>query len=458
VTNNNNALFSAQPTISPGGTLTYTPAPNANGSATITVTLYDNGGTANGGIDHSPAVNFTITVTPVNDPPVVTPATFTIAENSAANTIVGTITYTDPDIGQNHTYTITAGNTDNAFAINSSGVIQVNNAAALDYEVNPSFNLTVRVTDSGSPALAGEATITINLQNVEEPPAAFDKQAPADGTTDVNITPTLSWLPSSDVSAYEYCYDTTDNDTCDSGTWTSAGTGTSATLSTLNYSTTYYWQVRATNSLATVEANSGDWWAFTTQPLPTFTKTFTSIAIEDGWILETTETSGKGGLLNRIAPTLIIGDDRLDRQYRSILSFNTDAMPNKAVILSVTLKLKRAVGAGTNPFTTHGKLLVDIRKSKFGSTASLEAGDFEAVAGITGAAFVNPTPNSEGYYIANLKPAAFAQVNVMGWTQLRLRFFKDDNDDSGTDYVAFFSGNAVNVAYRPILEIVYYIP
>ena len=45
VTNNSNtALFSAQPAIAPNGTLTYTPAPNANGSATVTVRVIDNGG------------------------------------------------------------------------------------------------------------------------------------------------------------------------------------------------------------------------------------------------------------------------------------------------------------------------------------------------------------------------------------------------------------------------------
>ena len=71
VTNNTNtALFAAQPAIAPNGTLTYEPAPNANGSATVTVTLRDTGGTANGGVDTSASQTFTITVTPVNDPPI----------------------------------------------------------------------------------------------------------------------------------------------------------------------------------------------------------------------------------------------------------------------------------------------------------------------------------------------------------------------------------------------------
>ena len=40
-----------------------------SGSATITLTLQDNGGTANGGVDTSSPQTFTITVSPVNQPP-----------------------------------------------------------------------------------------------------------------------------------------------------------------------------------------------------------------------------------------------------------------------------------------------------------------------------------------------------------------------------------------------------
>ncbi len=70
LTNDNPGIFSIPPAISPSGALTFTPAPNANGVATITVSLRDDGGTSNGGIDTSPVQNFTITITPANDPPV----------------------------------------------------------------------------------------------------------------------------------------------------------------------------------------------------------------------------------------------------------------------------------------------------------------------------------------------------------------------------------------------------
>ncbi len=78
VSNNNNALFSQQPAISSDGTLTFQSAPDANGSAIVTVALQDDGGTLGGGDDTSDEQTFNITVTPVNDAPV--------AQNVSANT------------------------------------------------------------------------------------------------------------------------------------------------------------------------------------------------------------------------------------------------------------------------------------------------------------------------------------------------------------------------------------
>src|SRR5262249_39023343 len=71
------------------GTLTYTTAANANGSATVTVQLHDSGGTANGGQDTSTAQIFTIHVTPVNDPPAMqVPATTLFYAWAAPPTVI----------------------------------------------------------------------------------------------------------------------------------------------------------------------------------------------------------------------------------------------------------------------------------------------------------------------------------------------------------------------------------
>ena len=72
VTNNTNpGLFSQQPAVFINGLLTYVPAFNASGSADITIVLKDTGGTANGGVDTSAPQTFTITVTAVNDAPLI---------------------------------------------------------------------------------------------------------------------------------------------------------------------------------------------------------------------------------------------------------------------------------------------------------------------------------------------------------------------------------------------------
>ncbi|HXX61872.1 MAG TPA: cell wall-binding repeat-containing protein, partial [Candidatus Sulfotelmatobacter sp.] len=69
------------------GTLTFKTAPNANGVATITVRVQDNGGTANGGVDLSAPQTFTITVTPVNDAPTANGDLASVGENSIGNLI-----------------------------------------------------------------------------------------------------------------------------------------------------------------------------------------------------------------------------------------------------------------------------------------------------------------------------------------------------------------------------------
>ena len=80
--NDNNGLFSVQPGVTPTGTLVYTTAPNRYGTATVTITLSDSGGTANGGDDTSDQQTFSITVEPVNDHPVAAAKTYWVPANT----------------------------------------------------------------------------------------------------------------------------------------------------------------------------------------------------------------------------------------------------------------------------------------------------------------------------------------------------------------------------------------
>jgi len=177
----------------------------------------------------------------------------------------------------------------------------------------------------------------------------------------------------------------------------------------------------------------------------------------DGNILESGESSGAGGTVNATATTFRVGDNGLDRQYRSILSFNTSSLPENAVITSVVIKIKKQGVAGTNPFSTHQGLKVDIRKPYFGTTLALVASDFQAAASKMAVGTFGSTPAS-GWYSVNLNSTAYAYVNKTGTTQFRLRFLLDDNDDMGDDYVMFYSGDWSIVGDRPLLMVQYYIP
>ncbi len=111
--------------------------------------------------------SITVNINNVNDnAPTVTDETVAISEGtpngSAVTTVVGADLDNDP-----LTYTITSGNTDDAFALNAgSGELTVNNVDALVFATNPTFSLVVNVSDGAS---SSNATITINLSEASGP-------------------------------------------------------------------------------------------------------------------------------------------------------------------------------------------------------------------------------------------------------------------------------------------------
>ena len=103
------------------------------------------------------------------------------------------------------------------------------------------------------------------------PPAAFNKASPPHGSIGVGLNTTLSWSNSASASSYQYCYDTVDDNQCNR-TWSGPLTATSASISNLGPSTTYYWQVRAVNAGGTTYADNQSWGSFaTTSTLPAST-------------------------------------------------------------------------------------------------------------------------------------------------------------------------------------------
>ena len=189
---------------------------------------------------------------------------------------------------------------------------------------------------------------------------------------------------------------------------------------------------------------------------------FTSDGAYDGWVMEAKETSNKGGTTNANAATFRVGDNGQDNQYRSILQFSTTSLPDNAVITQMILTMQLETIVGTNPFSTHRSMWVDIRQGAFGSfgpfqIGALQTSDFQAPASLYSAGIIQDNAVG-GWYWVNFDPMVFPQVNLKGVTQFRLGFQLDDDDDRRDDYLSFFSGNYGVQSARPQLMIKYFVP
>ena len=132
----------------------------------------------------------------VNEHPTLSDLSFRIDENSTSSTLLGTVKASDPDAGDTLSYTMTAGNTGDAFSIDAgTGQITVNNSRALDVETNPRFHMRVQVTDAAG--ISDSAPLAVNLNQLKEnstsakqtPPVAEESN---EGTQDVAVTVTDS--------------------------------------------------------------------------------------------------------------------------------------------------------------------------------------------------------------------------------------------------------------------------
>ena len=180
VTNDNPALFSVQPAVSSNGTLTFTAAADAFGSANITVTAQDNGGTANGGVDTSAPQTSKITVTAVNDAPSFTKgANQTSSEDAGPQVVAGwaTAISAGPASEAGQTVTFVTSN-DNTSLFSAQPAVSSNGTLTYIAAANASGTATVTIyaQDNGGTANGGDDTsasdtFTITITSVNDTPS-----------------------------------------------------------------------------------------------------------------------------------------------------------------------------------------------------------------------------------------------------------------------------------------------
>lgn len=133
-----------------------------NPSITLVVKVQDNG---TGNLVSQ--ANVTVTLINLNEAPLIVNQSFSVTENSSIGSQVGTVVASDPDAGQTKAFSILSGNTNSAFAINSStGILTVANSSALNIASTPIFSLIIKVQDNGTGNLSSQATATINILSV----------------------------------------------------------------------------------------------------------------------------------------------------------------------------------------------------------------------------------------------------------------------------------------------------
>ena len=141
------------------------------GDVTVTITATDRGGL-------STEQDFTIAVGDVNEAPTAIALNNTSVIENDAGAAIGTLSTTDPDIGDSHSYTVS----DSRFEV-IDGQLKLKDGVSLDHEAGD-VTITVTATDSGG--LSTEQDFTIAVGDVNEAPTEITL-APAD-RVDVTVT------------------------------------------------------------------------------------------------------------------------------------------------------------------------------------------------------------------------------------------------------------------------------
>lgn len=125
---------------------------------------------------HGNHTDVSIRLIDVNDnDPIFNPPQYyvSVSEDSGKDELLQ-LNATDKDEFGGLTYTILDGNTNSRFALNpGNGKLRV--AGELDRELSDSYNLTVRVTDSGAPERFDTALVAIRITDVNDNAPRFDR-------------------------------------------------------------------------------------------------------------------------------------------------------------------------------------------------------------------------------------------------------------------------------------------
>jgi VCBS repeat-containing protein len=116
---------------------------------------------------------FTITVNDVNEAPTeIQLSNSTVAEDAAVGTVIGTLSTTDPDSGNTHTFSLVSGEGDEGNSLFEIVDNELRLADSLNFEDQASYSIRVRTEDQDGESF--EQVFTITVTDVNEAPTALE--------------------------------------------------------------------------------------------------------------------------------------------------------------------------------------------------------------------------------------------------------------------------------------------
>lgn len=182
-TNNNNSLFSVQPTISAAGVLEFVPSQDAFGTAIVSVLARDNGANTLPNVNQSAVKTFTITLTPKNDAPIAVNDRYTTGEDTLLTVNAPGLLTNDRDVDlPNDTIAVASSQATSTLGAlvsvlpNGQFTYDSRNAAQLQRLVNgetATDTFTYTIKDAAG-VLSNLATVTITVSGNNDNPIAVD--------------------------------------------------------------------------------------------------------------------------------------------------------------------------------------------------------------------------------------------------------------------------------------------
>ncbi|XP_076447693.1 protocadherin Fat 4-like [Babylonia areolata] len=396
------------------------------------------------GVPGTPALidtaTVTITISPISndhDPVFGTPtpsASPAIDETVGIGTTVATLPVTDDDrdhgVSQTVTYSITGGNTDNDFTIDTKlGVVTT--AKTLDFERTQSYDLVIEAIDSGAAARTSTYTLSVAVNNVNEHAPActsysivgfVDEEVAAKTVTSLTCSDsdrgeTLSYAILPPVAGF-----------------TVSTAGVVSTLTPLDYETTtsYTLKVAVYDSLATVKTSTVTV-AVHVQPVNEFSPVFsplsyTAVLPEDSAAGTSVQTvtatdSDQGSLHGTVRYSIVAGNGPG--------AFSIDSATGKITTTSVGLDRETA--------DSH-TLTVRASDSQQGD-ASVKTSDVTVIVTVTDVNDNKPLCTPAEY------KASVTEPSVVGATVVTLTVTDDDeaNHANSKPYLSVTGGDASGV-------------